>query len=101
MHHETHLRELSFDIDCEREREALEPRTASAVRLAALVAAGAPLASIHREVDTALGAGLRPAQLVAMLDELIPVVGRPRVVAAAPLIGQALGLDLDPDPENP
>ena len=96
MSHEAHLRELSLEIDCLHDHTAaLDPGTASLVRLAALVAIAGPGPSIHREVDAALGTGITAAQVVAVLDDVAPVVGRPRVVAAAPLVAQALGVELD------
>lgn len=99
MHHEAHLRELSLEVECAHAPDTvLDPGAASLVRLAALIAVSAALPSIHREIDTALGAGIRAEQLVAVLDELAPVVGRPRVVAAAPFVAQALGVEIDSDP---
>lgn len=102
MHHESHLRELGLEVDCAHAPDTtLDASAASLVRLAALIAVGAALPSIHREVDTALGAGLGTSEIVAVLDELIPVIGRPRVVAAAPLLAQALGIELDVVTDDP
>lgn len=97
-----HLRRLS--IDDERrpgarmdppETPTLDARTRSLVRLAALVAVAAAAPSIRREIDDAVSAGADAQQIVSVLDAIIPIVGRPRVVTAAPKVALALDVDLD------
>lgn len=64
-------------------------------RLSALVAISAPDASVRSEVDAAVSAGARSAEILDVLAAILPVVGRPRIVAAAPKIALALGYDTD------
>ncbi len=73
----------------------LDPRTLAMVRLAALVAVGGAVPSYGAQVDAAVDAGATAAEIVDVLVELIPVVGFPRVVAAAPKLALALGHDVD------
>ncbi len=73
----------------------LDARTMSLVRLAALVAVGGSGPSYGAHADAAVGAGASVAEIVAVLDGLVPVVGLPRVVAAAPRLAMALGYEAD------
>ncbi|MBW9092318.1 carboxymuconolactone decarboxylase family protein [Microbacterium jejuense] len=69
----------------------LEWRTAALVRISALIAVGAPDASMRTAVDDAIAAGVEPDEIIAVLDGLVGIVGLPRVVAQAPRIAVALG----------
>jgi alkylhydroperoxidase/carboxymuconolactone decarboxylase family protein YurZ len=102
MDYAEHLRRLC--IDDERIPDAwtgdpgpsaLDARTRCLVRLGALVAVSATAPSIHREIDEAVSAGADADAIVGVLDAIMPVVGRPRVVTAAPKVAVALGVDLD------
>ena len=73
----------------------LDPRTLALVRLAALVAMGGAVPSYGAEVDAAIDAGATAAEIVDVLVGVIPVVGLPRVVAAAPRLALALGHDVE------
>lgn len=73
----------------------LDPRSAALARLAALVAVSAGEPSIRSAVDDAVGSGLTASEIVDVLGAVLPVVGRPRVVTAAPRIARALHEDLD------
>jgi 4-carboxymuconolactone decarboxylase len=73
----------------------LDPRTRTLVRLAALVAVGGAVPSYGAHTDAALGAGATTAEIVDVLVEVLPVVGLPGVVAAAPKLALALGCDVD------
>ena len=73
----------------------LDPTTQSMVRLAALVAVGGAVPSYGALADEAIGAGATAAEIVSMLIDIIPIVGFPRVVAAAPKLAIALGYDTD------
>jgi alkylhydroperoxidase/carboxymuconolactone decarboxylase family protein YurZ len=73
----------------------LDPRTLALVRLAALVAAGGAVPSYGAQVDAAVNAGATDAEMVEVLVGVIPVVGLPCVVAAAPKLALALGHDVD------
>jgi alkylhydroperoxidase/carboxymuconolactone decarboxylase family protein YurZ len=92
-----HLRRLTIDGDVNDADDAadLDGRTLSLIRLGALVCVAAAESSIRKEVDSAVAAGASPAQIVAVLDAIAPVVGRPRIVKAAPKVAVALGADLD------
>ncbi|WP_083649025.1 carboxymuconolactone decarboxylase family protein [Cellulosimicrobium sp. CUA-896] len=71
----------------------LDPRTLALVRLAALVAVGGADPTYGAEVDAAVGAGASAGQIVDVLSAVIPIVGLPNVVAAAPRLALALGLE--------
>ena len=77
------------------EAEELDPKTLALVRLAALVAVGGELPSYGAQADAAVDAGASAAEIVDVLVGLIPVVGLPCVVAAAPNLAMALGYDAD------
>lgn len=77
-----------------RQLSALDPRTFSLVKIAALVAVDAPPASYLWQVSEALESGATPQDIVGVLTAIAPQVGMPRVVAAAPEIMLVLDLDL-------
>jgi 4-carboxymuconolactone decarboxylase len=73
----------------------LDSRTQALVRLAALVAVGGAVPSYGAYSDAALNAGATAAEIVDVLFGVVPVIGLPRVVAAAPSLALALGYDTD------
>jgi len=73
----------------------LDLKTLALVRLAALVAVGGAVPSYGAHADAAVDAGATDAEIVDVLVGLIPVVGLPCVVAAAPKLALALGHDVD------
>jgi 4-carboxymuconolactone decarboxylase len=73
----------------------LDPKTLALVRLAALVAVGGAVPSYGAQADAAVDAGATAAELADVLVGVIPYVGLPRVVAAAPKLALALGHDVD------
>ena len=73
----------------------LDPKTLALVRLAALVAVGGAVPSYGAQADAAVSAGATAAEIVDVLVGVIPVVGLPGVVAAAPKLAMALGYDID------
>ena len=73
----------------------LDLKTLALVRLAALVAVGGASPSYGAQADAAVGAGASAAEIVDVLVGVVPVVGLPRVVAAAPNLAMALGYDTD------
>jgi 4-carboxymuconolactone decarboxylase len=75
----------------------LDARTLALVRLAALVAVGGAVPSYGAQADAAVNAGATAAEIVDVLMGVLPVVGRPCVVAAAPKVALALGHDVDDD----
>ena len=104
MDHTEQLRRLAindagFTEHCLRGADVgsagLDPKTLALVRLAALVAIGGPGPSFGAHADAAISAGASAAEIVDVLVGVVPTVGLPRVVAAAPEIGMALGYDLD------
>jgi 4-carboxymuconolactone decarboxylase len=74
---------------------SLDPHTLALVRLAALVAVGGAVPSFGAQADAAVDAGATNDEIVDVLLSVIPVIGLPRVVAAAPKVALALGHDLD------
>ena len=81
------------------EASALDARTFDLVKIAALIALDAPPASYAWQLGNALADGVTPEDILGVLVAVAPQVGGPRVVAAAPEIMLALGLDL-PDEEG-
>ena len=73
----------------------LDPKTLALVRLAALVAVGGAVPSYGAQTDAAVSAGATAAEIVDVLVGVVPVVGLPCVVAAAPKLALALGYDTD------
>ena len=69
----------------------LDPKTLALVRLAALVAVGGAVPSYGAQADAAVDAGATAAEIVDVLVGVVPVVGLPGVVAAAPKLALALG----------
>ena len=78
----------------------LDPKTLALVRLAALIAVGGAVPSYGAEADAAVSAGATAAEIVEVLVGVIPVVGLPSVVAAAPSLAMALGFDVSDDVEH-
>jgi 4-carboxymuconolactone decarboxylase len=81
--------------EAERERSGLDPRTFALVKVAALIALDAPPASYAWQIANALDAGVTPEDLLGVLHAVAPQVGGPKVVAAAPEIMLAMGLELE------
>lgn len=77
------------------EDSGLDPRSHALVRIAALVAVDAPPASYVWQVGVALDSGVTPDEIVGVLIALAPAIGMARVVAAAPEIALALGMELE------
>ncbi len=73
----------------------LDPKTLALVRLAALVAVGGSEPSYGADADAAVDAGATAAEIVDVLVGVVPVVGLPCVVAAAPKLAMALGYDVE------
>lgn len=81
-----------------QERSGLDARTFALVKIAALIALDAPPASYLWQVGNAIEAGATPGELLGVLRAVAPQVGLPRIVAAAPELMAALGLDLPAGP---
>jgi alkylhydroperoxidase/carboxymuconolactone decarboxylase family protein YurZ len=77
------------------ERTELDPRSLMLVRLAALAAVDAPVASYLLHVGPSADAGLTPADAEDVLVAVAPIVGTPRTASAAAKIVEALGLAIE------
>lgn len=73
----------------------LDGRTDALLRLAALIALDAPPSSYATVVESALRAGARVEDLLAVLVALAETVGSARIVSAAPRIALAAGYDVE------
>jgi 4-carboxymuconolactone decarboxylase len=73
----------------------LDQKTLALVRLGALVAVGGAVPSYGGQADAAVDAGATAAEIVDVLVGVVPIVGLPCVVAAAPRLAMALGYDID------
>ena len=73
------------------ERCALPPRELMLARIAALIAVDAPPASYLANAGAAADSGITADDLQALMIGISPVVGTPKVVAAAGNILRALG----------
>jgi 4-carboxymuconolactone decarboxylase len=81
-----------------RASTSLDPKTFSLVKIGALIALDAAPASYLWQVKAALDAGASPQEILGVLTAVAPQTGMPRVVAAAPEIMVALGLELPAEP---
>ena len=81
-----------------RAGSSLDAKTFSLVKIGALVALDAGPASYVWQVQAALDAGATPQEILGVLTAVAPQTGMPRVVAAAPEIMLALGLDVPAEP---
>jgi alkylhydroperoxidase/carboxymuconolactone decarboxylase family protein YurZ len=73
----------------------LDPKTHALVRLGALVALDAALASYQWNVGMALAAGASVEEIVGVLIAVAPAVGVARIVSAAPELALAIGYDIE------
>jgi alkylhydroperoxidase/carboxymuconolactone decarboxylase family protein YurZ len=77
-----------------QEDSNLDAKTFALVKIAALVALDAGPASYLWQVRGAVQAGATAKEILGVLTAVAPQTGMPRVVAAAPEIMVALGLEL-------
>jgi len=77
-----------------RAESSLDSKSFALVKIAALVALDAAPASYLLQVQLALDAGASPREILGVLTAVAPQAGMARVVAAAPEIMLALGLEL-------
>ena len=75
--------------------EVLDPKTVALARLAALVAIGGAVPTYSALTDAAIGMGATPDEIVEVLVAIVPTVGLPRAVSAAPSVAMALGYDVE------
>ena len=74
---------------------SLDPQTIALVRLAALVASGAPAVSYGLNLAVASEVGLDADDVRGVLAAVAPIVGTSRVVAATGRIVVALGVAIE------
>lgn len=72
----------------------IDLRAHALIRIAALIALDAAPPSYLSAVQAGLEAGLSCDEIVGTLIAVLPIVGIPGVVAAAPKLGLALGYDV-------
>ena len=77
------------------EASSLDDRTMMLVRIAALVAVDAPPASYLLNLGAAGNVGVDEEEVRGFLAAVAPVVGTPRVAAAARNLARALGFALE------
>jgi 4-carboxymuconolactone decarboxylase len=75
--------------------EVLDTKSLALVRLAALIAIGGAIPSYGAQADAAIDAGATADEIVDVLVGVIPILGLPSVVAAAPKLAMALGFDTE------
>jgi 4-carboxymuconolactone decarboxylase len=85
--------------EAQLKRTGLDSRTFALVKIAALIALDAPPASYAWQIANAVEDGASADDILGVLQAVAPQVGGPKVVAAAPEIMVALGLDLPDHPE--
>jgi 4-carboxymuconolactone decarboxylase len=85
---------------CDPLGQALDRRTKMLVRLAALLAVGAPTTSLRWAVEIAATNGAETEALAGVLLASAPAAGTARVVEAAPHLALALGYDVEGDGEE-
>ena len=73
----------------------LDQKTVALARLAALVAIGGAVPTYSALTDAAIGMGATPDEIVEVLVAIVPTVGLPRAVSAAPCVAMALGYDVE------
>ncbi len=73
-------------------RTSLTDRELMLVRLGALAAVNAPVASYFLNMGVAIETGLTAKDAQGVLVAVAPVIGAPRTVAAAAAVTEALGL---------
>ena len=83
------------DGQTDAEHLGLDPKSLALVRLGGLVAVGGGVPSYGELADAAVSAGASTNEIVDVLVSLIPIVGMPCVVSAAPKIALALGYDVE------
>ncbi len=71
---------------------SLDPRTYHLVRIAALIAIGAPPASYLAHLSLARDSGVTAEDVQGVAVAIAPLVGSPRITAAAGQVLRALGL---------
>lgn len=77
------------------EASSLDPKQLMLVRIAALAAMDAPVVSYLLNLDAAGEVDVEAEEIQGVLAAVAPIIGTPRVVAAAGNILQAIGVAVD------
>jgi len=85
---------LADIIAASLEHNTLPPRELMLVRIAALIAVDAPPASYLANAGPAADSGVTGEDIQAVMIGIAPVVGTPKIVAAAGKILRALGFEI-------
>jgi 4-carboxymuconolactone decarboxylase len=94
--HDTDIIESLLAMQLENIAESgLDPKTHSLVRIAALIALDAAPASFVWQIGIALDSGVTPEEIIGVVVALAPTVGMAKIVATAPEIALALGIELE------
>ena len=72
-----------------------DPKTAALVRVGALVALGSPAVCVEWSANRALAAGATEDEITDVLLAIAPVIGLSRIAAAAPVLADAFGYDVE------
>ena len=89
------LHRVLAEEECGRPAESsLDRKTHALVCIAALIAMDAAAPSYLCAVESARAAGASDEDIVGCLLAVVPILGEPRVVCAAPKLGLALGYDV-------
>ncbi len=80
--------------DEDPEVAGIDEKCHALVRVAGLIAVNATPPAYMNAVEAALRAGLSNEQIVGTLIALLPTIGVPSAVSAAPNLGLALGYDV-------
>ena len=83
------------------ERADLDDRELLMVRLAALAAVGAPVSSYYLNIAAAVDTDMTLEDARSVLITIAPIVGTPKVVSAAAMIAEALGIAIAIDEGSP
>ena len=96
------LHRVLAEEQCGQPNESsLDPKTHALARIAALIAMDATSPSYLCAVGAARAAGANDDEIVGCLLAVLPILGEPRVVSAAPKLGLALGYDVGAALEEP
>jgi alkylhydroperoxidase/carboxymuconolactone decarboxylase family protein YurZ len=96
------LQRVLAEEQCGRPAESsLDPKTHALACVAALIAMDATSPSYLCAVEAARSAGASDDEIVGCLLAVLPILGEPRVVSAAPKLGLALGYDVGAALEEP
>jgi alkylhydroperoxidase/carboxymuconolactone decarboxylase family protein YurZ len=77
------------------EASTLDPPTLMLVRIAALAAVDGPPISYEMNLEAATDVGIDAERIRGVLTAIAPIIGVPRVVAAAGKLAEALAVEIE------